>query len=767
MWASVGRALRTRRTPRGTAELSVVVVVASLLAGLLFGSGLSRTSIDLADGLTWLADDPSGDVIQINPATGRPEYRIDVGEQGEDLEVTQYDGRMFVINHSTGELTSFDLTSILFSGRRGVAANGASAVLQDGGHVFLVDFSQGSIAGIDPVTTDALGDLWLSPEGLADATIDRQGNVWAVDPHGLITQLRWSPTAQSFIEEDTRQVDNSGANSVLVGHDVGATLFGPDAGIVVQVGTGNDVVADAPELSGTLVAPNYAPAGLAPVSSPDTGSVIIVGGDEVRQVNVRAIGCERPDRPEVFENIVYVPCPGDDRVVRLAPDGSRAAPDIPTPEGGSPELVLDDGNLVINVPGSRDGLLVEGDGSVHDITRYDPDVHATPVHGVDNPPDPPTADEVTELVDHDNGSDPEPDETDGAPIGTPITPCTPGRPGCEPGASGGGNPPPDDDNPGGGSGTHEHLDAPTSVNASALPDGSVQVSWQHSGPSADEFVVAEVGGPTLATVNGRNRQAVVSVSPGPGHQFTVTARRSGDPDKTSAPSSALATSGRPGAPSGIGGSAMGSTSNDTVVVNISWGDAPSNGSPITSYTVSVTDGLGSRTLNSTSPSASYTTSCGDGLPFCNPGTITATVTAHNANGDGPSATGAVSFDGPVASPLPGAGAAIVTSESSYADIEGTGSATLQLSPPGDWASFNGTCSYVHTGNTGGADSGSVACGANNLNLAIDHGIRRGTGTVQINHSITFTAQNRNGSVQSATFAWTIAQDALCPRCQIP
>ena len=768
--ALVRRATTLRRTPRGTAELSVVVVAGSLLAGLLFGSGLSRTSVDLADGLTWLADDPTGDVIQVNPATGRPEYRLDIGAKGDDLEITQYDGRMFVINHATGLLTSFDLSSILFSGRRAVPAGGGASVLQHDGTVFLVDYAAGTIAGIDPVTTDALGELWLSPEGLADATIDGEGILWALDPHGLVTQLRWSPSSQGFVTEDTRTVDHSGPHSVLVGHERGATLFGPDEGIVVQVGTGHDVVADAPELAGTLVAPEYSPAELAPVSSPETGTVIIVGGDAVRQVDVRTIGCERPDRPQVFEAVVYVPCPGDNRVVRLGADGSRAAPDISTPPGGSPELVVDDGNLVINVPGSRAGLLVEGDGTVHDIVRYDPDVPATPVSSTEDPPDPPTIVDIEEIADQDDGPDheepsPPPPSPSGEPAHGPDK-CPPGRPDCTPGSSASGSPGPTPTPGDDGEHSQGPFQAPRGVTASALPDGSVQVSWTHNGPDADSFVVAEVGGGNLATVNGRNRQAAVSVSPGPDHRFTVAAVRSGEPTQTSAPSGPVATSGRPGAPSGIGGSAVGSTADDTVAVTLTWTAAPDNGSPITQYSIAVSDATGSRTLTSTSTSVAYTTSCGDGLPYCDPGAISATVTAHNANGDGPSASGTVPFSGPYASPLPAAGTQLVASHVHAwvgPQYEGLGTTTLNLAPPAEWSSFTGTCSWVHTGNLGGAESGSIACGATSLAVAIDVGYTEAGATNP--HTIQFTAVNRNGSVQSLVYNWNTVQRP-CPKCGI-
>lgn len=755
---AAARFRRLGRSSRGSAEMSIGVVGVSLLAGVLFGTGLSSTTVHLSDGLTWLADDPTGDVIQVNPATGRPEYRLDVGAREDDLEVTQYDGRMFVINHTTGQLTSFDLASILYSGRRAVPSGGDAAVLEHDGQVYLVDYAEGTIAGIDPVTTDALGKLWLSSRGLADVAIDGAGRLWTLDPHGLVTQLRWSPTSQSFIQEDTRQVDHSGPQSVIVGHEAGATVFGPDEGIVVQMGTGHDVVADAPELSGRLVAPAYSPSTLAPAASPETGSVVLVSDDQVRQVDVRVIGCEEPDRPEVLADVVYVPCPGDDRVVRLSPDGSRAAPDIATPPGSDPELVLDDGNLIINVPGEADGMLVEGDGSVHDIVRYDPDLPPTPVDSADDPPDQPTEEEIEDIADHDDG----PDDPDPTPPATPTTPapqCQDRK--CDEHGTGGGTGTPSgspSDDPGGPD-DHGSLQPPTGVSAAGLPDGTVQVSWSHSGPNAEQFVIAEIGGSTLATVGGRNRQAIVSVTPGD-HQFTVTATRRNE-SATSAASGPIATSGRPGAPTGVGGSASGSASNDTVSVSVSWGAAAANGSAVTGYSVVVTDRFGTHTLTATGTTVGYTTSCGDSEAYCDPGAITASVTARNANGDGPSAQGAVAFTGPVASPVPASGTQHVTGTTgTTADSSGYGSSSLSLS--GEWASYNGTCTYQHSGNQSGQESGSIACGAGSLPIALDQGefwaVR--PGTARVTHTIVFTAHNRNGTATTATYSWVVTQPRL-------
>ncbi|GAB3898994.1 hypothetical protein GCM10029964_084290 [Kibdelosporangium lantanae] len=92
-----------------------------LLAGAALGSGLARTAVDVTDGLTWLPDDPRGEVVQVNPSTGRPETRLQVSGGDARLDITQKDGLLVVLDRQTGQITSIDLATLLASGRRQTA----------------------------------------------------------------------------------------------------------------------------------------------------------------------------------------------------------------------------------------------------------------------------------------------------------------------------------------------------------------------------------------------------------------------------------------------------------------------------------------------------------------------------------------------------------------------------------------------------------------------------------------------------------------------
>lgn len=797
------------RHSKGAAELSVVVVAASLVAGVFFGNGLSRTAVQLADGLTWIGDDPTGEVIQVNPATGRPELRVKVGEPGNDLDLAQYDGRLFVTNHTTGNLMSFDLTSILVSGQRRVTSGGAVHTLTHDGSVFLVDSDTSTITAVDPVSLDAIGKIWVSPAGLADAAIDDSGAVWALDDAGGLSELRWSERAQAFEEKSSRLVEQSGEGSVLVAHERGATVFGPDSGIVVQVGTGQDLSADAPKLSGELFAPESAPSDLVPVAAPDTGTVVIVSPDGVREVDVTSIECDSPAAPQVFREIVYVPCPGDSKVVQLDRDGVRAGPDIETPGSTAPELVLDDDNLIINNPGSEDGVVVHDDGSVSAIVRYDENVPTTDALGDGDAPA--AAQELVEqILDHDPvvEEEDEPVELDpdsstgpggvpsGQPTGSPSGGPSGGPDGdhdggpglvcthhCGPGPGqpdGGGSTGPSGGTTGGGTidpseAPALQLQKPKWVRASQVSEGQVQVTWSHSGPAANKFVVRIEGGADVAEVPGANRQAIVPIPPGQSVAFIVTAV-SNTQQVDSLPSNSVSTSGRPSAPVNLSGDAHYEMTGtlQTYVVTVRWGAAEANGSPVTRYDVTIstpngaqstyTDGAGRTAQVSWSCDYSVDPSCPIG------GDYTATVVASNDQGPGPAGT--VSGTGPAqpAPPLPAANADIVdsaTTDWSGRSEEGMGTTTLRLSPPPDWATFSGSCEWQHSGNRTGVVTGSIACDATRLTVTINNGVLRQPSDGKVNHSIVFTATNANGTVVSKRFSWTTEQRVLCQSCQIP
>ena len=394
---------RIRRIISGGGRESASFVAALLgvlvLAGAALGQGISRTSVAVSDGLTWLGDDQRGEVVQVNPVSGKPQTRLQISGPDSQLEIAQEDGRLIVLNRRTGEITVIDLATLLASGRRQAPPGATSKVLVANGLVFVVDRAAGTVHTADPLSLADIGQTWQAGQPLADAVVDERGVLWLVDHGGTLRSLDWSDDEERFQERSHRQVTGAGPRTVLVPHDQGVTLIGLDGGVVVRDGTGEDVDSSTARSDAEVIAAQTSPLGLVPASVPSSSVVVLVVGREVLRVDVGAMGCPNPGRPAVFRDKVYVPCKGSGKVIILDRSGNRGGDDVRTSGGSDPELVFDDGRLFVNVPGSSTGVLVDADGATRSLTIRSPEVQVkdpdrSPPPSVPPPP-PPNPNEPT------------------------------------------------------------------------------------------------------------------------------------------------------------------------------------------------------------------------------------------------------------------------------------------------------------------------------------------------------------------------------------
>ena len=344
---------------RGFVEVGVALAGALLVLGAVVGNGVAATVLDMTDGQTWLPDD-DGRVVQVNPATGEPERRLVVGAEGSQMEVSQRDGHLIVADPATGELTAINLAGLVASGSRG--ADTETWVLIGGGQVVLVEPSPGTVRAVDPLTLTDLGTPYRTDD-LAHAVIDDDGSVWALTTGGDLLELDFAPEAGSFVVTTERPVAGTGSASRLVPHGSGATVFGPDGGAIVQVGTGREIAVNVPALEGQVAPAERSDWDLVPASATDAGRVFLLTDGEVVDADVGSVGCDRPGAPAVLEERVYVPCLGAGRVIVLDRDGNRAGEDVVVPGGGDPTLVVDEGRLFVHTPNDDRIVLVQPDGS--------------------------------------------------------------------------------------------------------------------------------------------------------------------------------------------------------------------------------------------------------------------------------------------------------------------------------------------------------------------------------------------------------------------
>jgi hypothetical protein len=636
------KVFRRERPVRDSASFGAASLGVLLLVGAALGTGVARTAVDVSDGLTWLPDNQRGEVVQVNPASGRPEVRLQVSGGDAQLDITQKDGLLVILDRRSGQITTLDLATLLASGRRQAPSGPAAKVLVSEGRIYVVDRPGGTIVNADPVTLADIGKPWRAGTAIADAVADDDGLLWAVDDDGRLHTLEWA--GEQFRVKATEQIRGAGPATVLVPHPKGVTLFGLDGGVVRQVGTGQNVSGSTPRLPGEVLAAKSSPAGLVPAAVPDQGIVVFVSGDQVVRVDTSAFGCATPTRPVVFRDKVYVPCRGAAKVIVLDRGGKRGGSDVRTPGEGDPEIVYDDGRLFINTPNAEQGVVVDPDGSTHSVRIRDPEL---PVVNPDRPPIP---------------------EVPSPPRPTPRPDPTTDRNGNE------ARPP----------------DAP----------GPGQPSGSSSGPGLAGGQVPDA--PTGVTVTLADR------------------------------------------------------STSELSLTVSWTAAKDNGEKVTGYTVEATGDFsgGTRTAQTTGTSAALTIPCG-GSTFCAGGQLDVAVKALNPVGE--SAAGTRSWTVPAGNSqpttenpppttenpppttnnppppppttttepppppppppatVPAAGATVITTITAP---NGAFEYTRQvnMSPPGDWASHDGTCEVV---NTTHGYSTTISCGATTASIGVE------------------------------------------------
>lgn len=761
--ARLGARLRPR-LERGSAELGVLLVGASVVAGSLLGTGVARTAVDVTDGVTWLSDSPSGQVVEINPATLEPQASAVVGLPGQQLVLAQDRGRLLVTNRTTGALTSIDLATLLASGRRDAAPGQGTTVLLDRGRAFLVDRQNGVVANIDPVTLATRGRVWVGVKGLRDAAVDGTGAIWVAAGDDSLTRIEWSDPSLAFTARESRTLTKVGRTVRLVAHERGVTVVSPDTGAIIQVGTGRDLVSASPGMRGEIAPAMESASTLVPVSVPGRGMVVIIrDGSRVSEVSTTRLGCPSPGVPVELSGVVYVPCSTTGRVIRLQPDGEKAGPDILTGDKGAPELVVDDGNLLVNVPGSTQGVKVTPDGTTTAFVRLDETLTPT---DVDRRERDETAQEARRKAEQKAREDRERNrrqpptdpprwnpgegtlptqDPDEQPAPTPTVTRT---------RTGEGGPPPSSSSPGPGPTRSPSAPAqqpPVITDVRPSGNGGAAVSWTQPGPAAIGYAVL-VDGSVATRVGGATTSATLTgLASGRAVAITVKATFDGGRSLTSA-AGTVTPSGTPGAPGGLAVTET-ARSRSAVTFAVSWSAAPDNGSTVTGYGVAASGTYGSDRWSGGGGSASVTVSC-PASGGC--GAVSISVTARNAVGPGAAATTSVTPSAPPVVAMPDAGATVVTARTTTAaddeyDLDRV--TTLTLSMPASWASFSGTCQVV-TANGLTDGPGQVPCNTGSVDLQVH---RSGEDVRTSAHSVTLRATDPDTgrSVDSAAYPWTL------------
>jgi hypothetical protein len=349
---------------RRLAEVLVTAAAALLVAGVLIGTHLRPDHVDASNGLTWLGEPDRGEVVQVNPATGRPETRLAVASPGDDLSVAQTESLLVVTDNTSGVVSVIDIATLTTGGHHQGRPDNTLVLLHQG-DLYVVDCARGRIMRLDPGTAQIVGSVWTAGQALADAAVDGTGTVWALDVAGALHQLTWSDNEGQLVDAAAvRTVDGTGADSALVPHDRGVTVVAPESGRLIQVGTDRDATVATP-LGETVAAAGDSPANLVAVSSTDEGTVtVLTDSATAHTVDAQDSQCAHPGKPVVHHDEVWVPCDG---AILVLDRNGHVQRRIEIPAGTAEVITNDD---VLYICSGDKCQYVDDKGDLHDLDTH-------------------------------------------------------------------------------------------------------------------------------------------------------------------------------------------------------------------------------------------------------------------------------------------------------------------------------------------------------------------------------------------------------------
>jgi hypothetical protein len=650
-----------KRSTRGNiVTLTTVIGLLLAIALTVLGVGAANNAVANFDASSWLFSSSRGEVDHVNGITARVDTRTKVKDtQNHDIHVSQTDRYLILRDLTTGQVSALDLTTLQVSAVMPTTPGIGVSVALFGEAAFVIDSVQGQVRQLDPRNLTPMGESLVFPPGLTPGTFDGKGTLWVGIPsEGTVAAI--APGAAGGSPRVLRTVTVTPPN-----HDLELTVLDEGVAVLdntqatVMVVRTNKVDATAVPIDKPAVVPPRTSGGPVPVTIAEDRHVYVVAEGKVLDFVVPGAGALSP--AVAFANHFYC-ADADAGIVYVFDANGRPLNQITIPSAGGPlELEVRENHLFINAPDGSTARVVDERHQVREVNKYDDGVlGADPPPPPPKPPAPPkpvvgppgkpanvkgaagdASARVTWRKARENGSPITKYVVEGA--GQSVTVGANQRAVEITGLMNGtsykftvyavnakGNGPKATSNavvP-----TSDVPDPPTSVTATAKPDGSVEVTWPAAngqGRKITHYSVTAVSGGAQSPVGDvqgtKLTIAAGTLTYGTQYAFTVvTVNDKGGGSDPSAPSNSVVPFTVPGAPRNLGAATV---ANQRGAVQVTWQPANDNGRPITKYTVEA----GSSTQDVTGTSA-VLTGFGDDVA------VQVKVTAVNAAGPGAAAT---------------------------------------------------------------------------------------------------------------------------------
>lgn len=363
------------------------VTVVVLLAGVVvLGADRAHQApkLRLHAGAAWLASNDVGQLTLVDGASAEVAARVPVAEPGSQLHTSQLGSTGYAVNSRDSSIVRVDGATLqpTRSAIPQLTADTPHAVLATSHTLYVVDQSSYELALVDPVTLTPrvtphpLAAMTWTDEPMADGT----GRLWALDQR--TGDLIWF---SGDVRYSRARAGTPHDSFLSLADDVPALLdrtrrtvefLDPDTGAVLH-----SMRADVPTDDVHLIRGSKQQRKLLVTSTSRRLLVVCAYGADSCTAPIR-LGSDGGNlgAPVEANNHVIVPdyAAGHAWIVNL--DTMRAIASQQLFDGPYPfELLTHDGVVFYNDPGSHRAGVIELDGRVRTVSKYDPDKTATQV----------------------------------------------------------------------------------------------------------------------------------------------------------------------------------------------------------------------------------------------------------------------------------------------------------------------------------------------------------------------------------------------------
>ncbi|MFB9660958.1 fibronectin type III domain-containing protein [Glycomyces mayteni] len=338
-----------------------VVLVGALVATLL-GTGAFSRENEGEDASLWLWTTPLGEIARVNGLTAATDVRLDITDAaGNAVQIEQTDSHLLLREIATGKVSAIDLSTLEVTGNAETApGEGVRVALSDEG-AFIIDQTQGLVNQVDPQTLSAIGDPLQFPAGLTGGAFDGDGMLWVGVPReGTIVQIE--PQDSGARTASTEVVAQPRQELALTVLGDGVAVLNSTAKEMTTIRTDGRRAVTPIELAGPTETAVTSPGTIASVTVTDPPSIVTVDDDQTRSFAIGAGSSELLGASVEFHERIYVPDGTSGLVWVYDLDGNELQR-IEIDSGGGPvELYHTGDTLFANAVNTNAAVVVSADG---------------------------------------------------------------------------------------------------------------------------------------------------------------------------------------------------------------------------------------------------------------------------------------------------------------------------------------------------------------------------------------------------------------------